>query len=74
MSGVHHQPLHSMTASLVYNTTAADVRTTICDGQVLMHERKLLTLDEGEIIARVGANMERLAQRVPNKRIQVYNP
>jgi 5-methylthioadenosine/S-adenosylhomocysteine deaminase len=74
MSGLHHQPLHSLTASLVYNTAAADVRTTICDGRVLMHERKLLTLDEGEIVAQVNASMERLTQRIPSKRIQVYNP
>lgn len=74
LSGLHHQPLHSVTASLVYNAAASDVQTVICDGQVIMHERKLLTLDEGEIAAQVSAGMERLAQRVPNKRIQVYNP
>ena len=34
----------------------------------------LLTLDEAEIIANVRAGMERLAQRQPDKRIQVYNP
>ncbi|MBL8154278.1 MAG: amidohydrolase, partial [Anaerolineae bacterium] len=47
---------------------------TICNGQVLMRDRKLLTLDEAEIVARVSENMSRLAQRVPAKRIQVYNP
>jgi 5-methylthioadenosine/S-adenosylhomocysteine deaminase len=73
-SGMHHQPLHSMTASLVYNTAAADVRTVICDGQILMRDRQLLTLDEAEIIANVRAGMDRLAQRTPDKRIQVYNP
>ncbi|MCA0458949.1 MAG: amidohydrolase [Chloroflexi bacterium] len=74
LSGMHHQPLHSMTASLVYNVRASDVRTTICDGKVLMLDGKLLTLDEGEIVAQVKSSMERLAQRQPDKRIQVYNP
>ena len=63
-----------MTASLVYNALASDVQTTICDGKVLMHEGKLLTLDEGEIVRQVKAGMERLAQRQPDKRIQIYNP
>ncbi len=74
LSGSHHQPLHSTTASLVYNTRASDVQTVICDGQILMRDRTLLTLDAGEIAAQVRANMDRLAQRIPNKRIQVYNP
>jgi 5-methylthioadenosine/S-adenosylhomocysteine deaminase len=74
LDGLHHQPLHSVTASLVYNTMASDVRTVIIDGQVVMRDRRLLTLDENEIVGQVKANMARLAQRVPNKRIQVYNP
>lgn len=74
ISGLHHQPLHSVTASLVFNTAASDVNTVICDGRIIMQERKLLTLDESEIVAQVSAGMERLARRVPNKRIQVYNP
>ncbi len=74
LKGLHHQPLHSVTASLVYNALSSDVQTVICDGQIIMRDRQLLTLDEGEIVAQVRANMERLAQRVPNKRIQVYNP
>jgi 5-methylthioadenosine/S-adenosylhomocysteine deaminase len=74
LNGPHHQPLHSVTASLVYNASASDVQTVICNGQALMRDRKLLTLDEGEIVEQVRASMSRLAQRVPNKRIQVYNP
>ncbi|HEX2905526.1 MAG TPA: amidohydrolase [Phototrophicaceae bacterium] len=74
LTGLHHQPLHSITTSLVYNTAASDVQTVICDGKVIMRDRQLLTLDEGEIVAQVSASMERLTQRVPSKRIQVYNP
>lgn len=74
LSGTHHQPLHSITTSLVYNVMASDVKTVIVDGQIVMRDRKLLTLDEGEIVAQVAQSMERLAQRVPDRRIQTYNP
>lgn len=74
MNGLHHQPLHSVSASLVYNALASDVQTTIVDGKILMHNRELMTLNETEIVEQVRANMQRLAQRVPSKRIQTYNP
>jgi len=74
LSGMHHQPTHSITTSLVYNAASSDVRTVICDGQVIMRDRQLLTLDETEIVTQVRASMARLAQRQPDKRIQVYNP
>ncbi|MCB8943320.1 MAG: amidohydrolase [Ardenticatenaceae bacterium] len=74
MSGTHHQPLHSMSASLVYNARAGDVQTVMVNGRLLMQDRQLLTIDKAEVIKQVNKNMERLAQRIPNKRIQVYNP
>ncbi len=70
----HHQPLHNLPASLVYNARPSDVRTTVVNGRVLMRERELLTLDKAEIFAQVNAAMGRLSQRVPESRIQVYNP
>ena len=74
MSGPHVQPLHSITASLVYATRASDVQTVIVDGKVIMRDRQLLTLDKAEIIEQVNQAMQRLARRVPSTRIQVYNP
>jgi 5-methylthioadenosine/S-adenosylhomocysteine deaminase len=74
MRGTHVQPLHSITASLVYATRASDVQTVIVDGNVIMRDRQLLTLNKADIIERVKQAMQRLAQRVPGKRIQVYNP
>ncbi len=74
LGGPHNQPLHDPAANLVYSVRASDVRTVVCDGRVLMRDRELLTLDKGEIIARVGENMERLARRVPESRIQSYRP
>jgi 5-methylthioadenosine/S-adenosylhomocysteine deaminase len=74
LQGAHHQPLHSLSASLVYNVRASEVQTVIVDGQVVMRDRRILTLDKAQIIKEVTQSMERLARRVPNKRIQVYNP
>jgi 5-methylthioadenosine/S-adenosylhomocysteine deaminase len=74
MSGAHVQPLHSITASLVYATRASDVQTVIVDGRIIMHNRHMLTLNKAHIIEQVSRSMERLAQRTPGQRIQVYNP
>jgi 5-methylthioadenosine/S-adenosylhomocysteine deaminase len=72
--GPHNQPPHDPAANLIYSVRASDVRTVICDGKVLMRDRELLTLDVGEIKARVGESMARLSQRVPDSRIQIYSP
>ena len=74
LSGTHHFPLNSVTASLVYNTRAGDVRTVICDGQIIMREREHLTLDKGEIIENITPRMERLRRRDNAANIQTYNP
>jgi len=74
MTQPHTQPLHSIPATLVYNTRASDVQTVIIDGQVVMKNRELLTLDEGEIISYAVEHKARLAHRDTNKRIQTYAP
>jgi len=74
LGGAHNQPMHDPAANLVYSTRASDVRTVICDGEVIMRDRELLTLDLEEIKARVGETMTRLSQRVPGSRIQHYRP
>ncbi len=47
-------------ARLVYATKAPDVRDVMVDGRVLMRERRLLTLDEGEITTEA----HRIARRI----------
>lgn len=73
LNGTHHQPLYNIPASLVYNMQAPDVRTVIIDGQVVMRDRQLLTVDKAEVLAEVRSRMERLSYLDPNKRIQTYN-
>lgn len=73
LTGIHHQPLNSVTASLVYNTRAGDVQTVICDGQVIMQDRQHKTLDKSEILDIILPRMERLRQRDNSNRIQTYD-
>lgn len=46
----HLVPVHDIINSLVYCAQGADVETTIIDGRVVMRERKLVTMDEEEIL------------------------
>jgi 5-methylthioadenosine/S-adenosylhomocysteine deaminase len=45
----HLTPPHDLVSHLVYAATGADVRHTVCDGQVLMREHELLTIDEEKV-------------------------
>ena len=74
LSGTHHLPLNSITASLVYNAHAGDVQTVICDGQIIMQDRQHQTLDKSEIIEHILPRMERLRHRDNAHRIQTYYP
>lgn len=74
LSGLHHQPLHNPAASLVYNMETADVRTVIVNGRVIMRDRRLLTIDEAEVLRQAREARSRMAQRRVEDRIQTYAP
>jgi 5-methylthioadenosine/S-adenosylhomocysteine deaminase len=62
LTGPHVRPVYRPHSALAYAAQAADVRTTIVDGHVLMHERTLTTLDEAEVyhhIAEIAARYRR---------------
>lgn len=42
----HLTPAHDPVSHLVYAVRGSDVRHTVCEGQVLMRDREVLTLDE----------------------------
>ena len=48
-SSPHLTPVHDHVSHLAYAVTGADVRHTVCDGQVLMRDRTVQTLDEAAI-------------------------
>lgn len=56
----HMVPMYDVTSHLVYAAHASDVRTVIIDGQVVMRDRELLTLDENDIFARAREMARRI--------------
>jgi len=50
MRRARQTPRYDAISHLVYATRGDDVETTIVNGQVLMHERKMLTLDEAAVL------------------------
>jgi 5-methylthioadenosine/S-adenosylhomocysteine deaminase len=50
MHRARQTPRYDPLSHLVYATHGDDVETTIVNGQVLMHERKMLTLDEAAVL------------------------
>ena len=49
----HLTPLYNEYSHLVYAVNGADVDTVLINGKVVMRDRKLLTIDEGEAMRRV---------------------
>jgi 5-methylthioadenosine/S-adenosylhomocysteine deaminase len=50
MTGARQTPMYDPISHLVYVARGDDVRTTIVNGKILMRDRKMLTLNEAEII------------------------
>jgi 5-methylthioadenosine/S-adenosylhomocysteine deaminase len=61
---LHATPAGDVVSALVYSAEANDVDTVLIDGKLVMRERKLLTLDEGETIARGNAEYQNLIHRL----------
>jgi 5-methylthioadenosine/S-adenosylhomocysteine deaminase len=53
----------NLISRIVYEAKAADVETTIVDGRILMHERKLTSIDEEEVIREANKALERVLRR-----------
>jgi 5-methylthioadenosine/S-adenosylhomocysteine deaminase len=47
----HLQPIHMLVDALVEKASGSDVDTVVCDGKVLMEGRRVLSVDEDEILA-----------------------
>jgi 5-methylthioadenosine/S-adenosylhomocysteine deaminase len=48
----HATPMYNVYSSLVYAQKAADVRTVIINGKIVVEDRRMLTLNEPEILAK----------------------
>jgi len=56
-------PVSNVVFNLVYYATGADVDTVVIDGKVVMERRRMSTVDEVEVLARLQEHAERLWQR-----------
>jgi 5-methylthioadenosine/S-adenosylhomocysteine deaminase len=59
-NGARQTPMYDPISHLVYVIHGDDVQNTIVNGQVLMRDRKVLTLDEKTVLAQGRGWMERV--------------
>ncbi|KAF5083381.1 5-methylthioadenosine/S-adenosylhomocysteine deaminase [anaerobic digester metagenome] len=57
-------PLRNPVSHLVYSANGADVDTVICNGEMLMKNRELLTIDEAEVISMAEEASEDLLSKL----------
>ena len=60
----HITPVHDVLASLIYNAYGSDVDTTIVDGQILMEDGNVITLDEEKILESAQKTADNLRDRL----------
>lgn len=60
----HLQPLYDLYSQIVYSMSGQDVGTVIVDGKIVMRNRKLLTINEQEILNRLPEVSYKIAQHL----------
>jgi 5-methylthioadenosine/S-adenosylhomocysteine deaminase len=60
------QPVYSIESALVYAASGSSVVTTIVDGRILMRRRRLLTIDESEVIAKAQEYRSKILASLKN--------
>jgi len=60
MNAARQTPMYDAVSHLVYVTRGDDVRNTIVNGKVLMRDRRVITLNESDVLAQART----LAQKV----------
>jgi 5-methylthioadenosine/S-adenosylhomocysteine deaminase len=60
---LHLTPRPDAVSTLVYAAEAADVRTVLIDGRLVLREGELQTLSEREVVAEARAEYESLSER-----------
>lgn len=60
----HLQPLHNIESLLAYSVNGADVDTTIVNGEILMKNRQLQTIDEQEVFDQVSSRVSRIVKGI----------
>ena len=60
---LHSTPPIDIISALVYSAVASDVRATVIDGQVLMRDGELLTMNEASVIEEASREAKSLTER-----------
>jgi 5-methylthioadenosine/S-adenosylhomocysteine deaminase len=63
LNAPHLRPLHDILQTLVYCVRAGDVSDTIIDGQVVMRQRQIITVDEAALVEEADAVGQELYAR-----------
>ncbi len=61
LSAAATQPIHDPVSTLLYAANASHVHTTICDGKVLMYDRKVEVCDDEEVLREAAESARRIA-------------
>jgi 5-methylthioadenosine/S-adenosylhomocysteine deaminase len=69
LDDLNQTPSYNIYSDLVYATKAADVRTVIIEGRVVMRDRRLLTLNEATIKADARRYRERIVRSLGAKTV-----
>lgn len=59
----HLTPIHNIPGHLVYSANGSDVDTVIVDGQIIMQNRKFLTLDVNEVMNHAQSVFEKMLKK-----------
>lgn len=61
------QPVYSVESAVVYAATGDDVVDTICDGKILMRDRKVLTIDVPSTLAKAREYRDKIVASLKQK-------
>ncbi len=64
MTSARQTPMYDPVSHLVYVTRGDDVKTTIVNGKILMRDRRMLTLNERQVLADARAQAEKVKAAV----------
>ena len=67
LSTAKTQPVYSVESAVVYAADGANVTTTICDGKILMRDRKVLTVDVPATLAKAKEYRDRVLASLQTK-------
>jgi 5-methylthioadenosine/S-adenosylhomocysteine deaminase len=67
LDALNQTPRYNIYSNLVYATKAADVRTVVIEGRVVMRDRRLLTLNETLIKQKARLLRERVTKSLSQK-------